>query len=63
MLRRSISAGLALATAQVQPGVDVMISASLSRFFSESFFESLISCQAPVRRASAASSGTETAAA
>jgi len=63
MFSRSISAGLALATAHVQPAVARMTAASCSRFFSVSFFESLISRQSPATSRSARSSGTDTAAA
>ena len=57
----SISAGLALATAQIQPGVDLMTSASAKRFFSESFFESLIALHSFASSFSASASGTDTA--
>ena len=61
MFSWSISRADAEATAQVQDGVALMTSASASRRFSESFFESLMAAQGPVRRSAAASSGTETA--
>ena len=59
----SISAGLADATAQTQPGVDLMTSASAKRFFSDSFFESLMPLHAPASSSLANLSGTDTAAA
>ena len=61
MLSRSISCGLAEAMAQMQPGVDLMTSASAKRFFSESFFESLMALHSFVRSFSASASGTDTA--
>ena len=63
MLSSSISFGLALATAHLQPRVDLIASASRSRLAGVSFFESLISLHAPASSSSASASGTETAAA
>ena len=59
----AVSVPLALATAQMQPGVDLMTSASAKRFLSESFFESLMALHSFASNFSASASGTDTAAA
>ena len=63
MLSRSISSGEAAATHQVQPGVERIVPARRSRARAVSFFESVMSFQAPASSASASASGTVTAAA